>query len=61
MILNEEKKFVTINIKDIKSFYIIKNVFSFLDEKRKLNIIIYNKKLQKILLIDLNDYKKIIV
>ena len=48
-----------INLKDIKSSYIIKEVFSFLEEKQKLNMIIYNKELQKMLLVDLEDYKKI--
>jgi len=48
-----------INLKDIKSFYIIKKIFLFLYEKNKLNMIIYNKELQKKLLIDIKDYKKI--
>ena len=52
----EEKKS---NIRDIKSSYNIKEVFSFLDEKQILNMIIYNKELQKLLLVDLEDYKKI--
>ena len=43
----------------IKSSYIIKTVFSFLNEKQKLNIIIYNKELQKICLVDIEDYKMI--
>ena len=34
-----------INIRDIKFSYIIKKIFSFLIEKRKLNIIMYNKEL----------------
>ena len=48
-----------INIKDIKSSFITKELFSFLSGKQKLNIIRYNKKLQKMLLIDIRDYKKI--
>ena len=44
---------------DIKSSYIIKEVFSFLKEKNKLNIIIYNRELQKIIGVDIEDYKKI--
>ena len=47
------------NIEEIKSLYIIKEVFSFLSKKQKLNMIIYNKKLQKLLLVDIEDYKKI--
>ena len=44
-------------LRDIKSFYVIKEVFSFLEEKQMLNMIIYNKEFQKNLLIDLEDYK----
>ena len=36
----------TINIRDIKSPFIIKNIFSFLSEKQILNMIIYNKNLK---------------
>ena len=46
------------NINSIKSPYILKKVFSFIDEKRKLNMIIYNKELQKKLGIDIEEYKK---
>ena len=48
-----------INLKYIKSSYIIKGIFSFLHEEKKLNIIIYNKEIQKKLLIDIRDYKKL--
>ena len=48
-----------INIKDIKSSYIINMIFSFLYKKQKLNMIIYNKKLQRMLLVDIKEYKKI--
>ena len=48
-----------INIRYIKSSFIIKNIFSFLSTKQKLNMIMYNKGLQKINLIDIKDYKKI--
>ena len=47
------------DLKDVKFFYIIKGIFSFLNEKQKLNMIIYNKTMQKMLLVDLNDYKRI--
>ena len=47
-----------INIKDIKSSYIIKKIFSFLYEKQKLKMISYSKELQKVLSIDIEDYKK---
>ena len=47
-----------INIKNIKSSYFIKIVFSFLNKKQILNKIIYNKELQKICSVGLEDYKK---
>ena len=46
-------------IKTIKSNYIIKYIFSYLYENKKLELIKYNKKCQKILKIDINDYKEI--
>ena len=45
--------------KAIKSFYNLKNIFSFLSEKQKLNIIINNKHLQKKFDINIKDYKRI--
>ena len=47
------------NLKDIKSSYIIKKVFSFLFEEQKLKMIVYSKELQKICSIGIEDYKKI--
>ena len=46
-----------LNSRQIKSSYILKTVLSFLNEKQKLNMIIYNKELQKICLVDIKDYK----
>ena len=46
------------NLKGIRSEYIVSEVFSFLNEKRKLNMIFYNKKLQNLLKADIKDYKK---
>ena len=49
-----------INIgKSIESLYILKDIFSFLSEKQKLNIIIYNKYLQQKLDINIENYKSI--
>ena len=49
-----------INLKrTVKSFYIIKDIFSFLSEKKKLEIIEYNKKLKELLGITLENYKKL--
>ena len=45
--------------KSIESSYILKNIFSYLSEKQKLKIIIYNKHLQKKLDINIEDYKKV--
>ena len=36
-----------ISIKSIKSIYILNDILSFLSEKQKLNLIIYNKHLQQ--------------
>jgi len=40
---NESKS--KINIRDIKSSYIIKTLFLFLNEKKRLNMIIYSKEI----------------
>ena len=58
------KAFESINniiktIKTIKSKYIINHIFSYLYENKKLELIKYNKKCQKILKIDINYYKEI--
>jgi len=45
--------------KSIKSEYILKEIFLFLDRKRLFNLIIYNKYLQTVLKINIEDYKKI--
>ena len=42
----------------IKSSFILKRVFSLLATIKKLDLIIYNKILQRKLLIDIEDYKK---
>ena len=54
--LQEKKSHITLN--DIKSPFIMKGMFSYLEEKQKLNMIVYNKELQKMLLVDLLDYQK---
>ena len=48
----------TKNIRDIKSTFIIKNVFSFLSEKQMLNMVMYNQQFQKFLLVDITNHKK---
>ena len=47
-----------INLKVIKSRYIMKEVLLFLPKRPKLKMIIHNKELQNLLLVDINDYKK---
>ena len=44
--------------KSIKSVHILKLIFSFLKEKQKLNVIIYNKQLQQNLNINIENYKE---
>ena len=44
---------------DIKSIYILKYIFSYINERQKFNMIVYNKKIQKIFGIDIENYKKI--
>ena len=46
-------------IRDIKSPFNLKKIFSFLEPKQKLNMIIYNKKLQKNLGVSIDDFKTI--
>ena len=48
-----------INSSQIKSSHIQKTVLSFLNEKQKLSLIIYNKKLQEICLVDIENYKNV--
>ena len=48
-----------VNIRDINSSFIIKNIFSFLLEIQILNLIIYKKQMQKIFGFDIKDYKEI--
>jgi len=45
--------------KSIKSLYIYKEIFSFLGQKTLFNFIIYNKRLQNFLKINIDDYKKL--
>ena len=55
----EEIKY-NINIRrDIKSSYNLERIFSFLDKRDKLNMIIYNNQLHKILGVKIQDYKTI--
>ena len=46
-------------LQDIKSAHIRKGIFSFVNEKQKLKLIIHNKLLQKLLGYDIEDYKEI--
>ena len=55
--VSKTKEIKNSTIKDVKSKYIINIIFSFLDEKAKLNLIKYNKYFQKSLSIDIEYYK----
>ena len=48
-----------ITLKMIKSKYIIREVFKFLENKKTFQIMIYNKVLQKLFDITIEDYKHI--
>ena len=48
-----------INIRDINSSFIIKNIFSFVSEKQILNMIRYNKQLQILILVNIENFKKL--
>ena len=48
----------TSKIKNIKSKYILRRIFTILVNNRKLDLIIYNKALQKIIMVDIEDYKR---
>ena len=52
MKLNED------GINKIRSNYIIKRIYENINKKNSLELIKYNKKLQKRLNIEFNDYKK---
>ena len=45
------------SIRKIKSSIVLKKIFSLLWETKKLNLVFYNKELQNILFININDYK----
>ena len=47
------------SIKGIKSLFFIRYLFFYLDEKQKLRMISYNKELQKISGVNIDDYKRI--
>ena len=55
----KEIKFNINIIRDIKSSYNLERIFSFLDKREKLNMIIYNHQLYEILGVNIQDYKSI--
>ena len=42
---------------NIRSYYNIKKIFEYLEDKKALNVIIYNKVLQDMLVVDIEYYK----
>ena len=57
-LIKDERTDVSKIIDNIKSIYVLKDIFSLINIKQKLNLIIYNKQLQKKLGVDIEDYKK---
>ena len=55
----EKENIESVNFNNIKSVFIKKKIFSFLYKRRELDIIIYNKNIQKQLDINLDIFKKI--
>ena len=47
-----------VNLRDIKSYFIIQNIFSFLLRENQLNMIKYNKGFQKMFSLELKDFKR---
>ena len=57
---NNNPQIIQINLrKKVNTFYFIKEIFSFLTDNKKLEMIAYNKKYRNILGITLNNYKKL--
>ena len=54
---NKSKKKVSFTFRDVKSNFILKKIFGNLKKKRFLNIIRYNKEIQKRLDVNINDFK----
>ena len=54
--INNEIECINLH-KSIKSKYILQQIFSFLEEKKKLTLINHNKKIQNMLDKNVNDYK----
>ena len=56
---NENNKFFACDagLKEVKSSYILKKIFSNLNKKKELYMIIYNQKFQNLLNINIDDYK----
>ena len=48
----------TLKLGDIKSLIVYKKIFSFFDERKKLDLLKYNKNYQKKMRIKLENYKK---
>ena len=57
MVENEDAK-CKIDLRSIKSSYIKKHIFSFLNEEQNMKMAVYNKELQKLCLVVIEDYKK---
>ena len=59
VIKDEQTELKTVQyIGNIKSEYILENIISYINQREKLNLIIYNKELQKKIGVNIEDYKK---
>ena len=55
----KNRKDINANLDNVKSLYILKDIFSFLCKKSKYKMIIYNNKYKKRFQINIEDYKKL--
>ena len=56
---SKRKKLETKKLRDIKSSFVLKKVFSFIDEKYELEMIKYSKYFHNLLSLNIDSYKKI--
>ena len=57
--MDKNSKEVNLLVEKIKSNFVLNNILSILWENKKLNLIIYNKKLQNKISLTIEDYKNL--
>ena len=55
---NIEKRMTNINLGNLKSDYFMQKIYNFMNKKKSLEIVKYNKKIQNRLNLSINDYKE---